>query len=395
MDRRYPQGLNENSTPKMKILIDARFYGLENTGIGRYTIGLVKSLAKIDRKNDYHLLLRKKYFNRLNLPSNWNKILAEIPHYSFNEQRLLPKIIKEVSPDLTHFLHFNVPVTLRGKFVVTIHDLLMHRQKGLEATTLSPIKYFVKRLGYKSVFAFAVKKSRVIIVPSAVVKNELVSYYKIGQDKVVVAHEGVDTLPTAGDRKRILEKFGIDSPYFIYAGNAYPHKNLKRAVEAIVKLNKGRKEPVLFAVACARNAFTEKLEKLVDETGATKYIRLLGFVPDNELGVLYKNSLGFLFPSLSEGFGLPGLEAILAGTLTLCSNIPVFRETYQDVAIYFDPLSSSSIKKAMNEVALLASETRAGLIKKAQRLARRYSWDKMARQTLRVYEDSFSLRSNQ
>ena len=395
MDKCRRKSLNENPTSKMKILIDARFYGLENTGIGRYTIGLIKSLAKIDRKNDYYLLLRKKYFSQLNLPSNWNKVLTEIPHYSFNEQRLLPKIIKEVSPDLTHFLHFNVPVSFRGKFVVTIHDLLMHKQKGLEATTLSPIKYFVKRLGYKGVFAFAVRRSQMIITPSNAVKDEIIEYYKIGGDKIAVIHEGVDALPPRGDKKRILEKFGINLPYFIYTGNAYPHKNLKRALEASLKLNKKRKEPVLFVVVCARSAFTEKLEKLVDEMGAAKYIKLLGFVPDHELGILYKNSLGFLFPSLSEGFGLPGLEAILCGTLTLCSNIPVFKETYEDVAIYFDPFSSSSIKKMMEEVLSMVPEARANLIKKAQKFARRYSWDKMARTTLKVYESCVSLRSGQ
>lgn len=375
----------------MKILIDARFYGLENTGIGRYTIGLVKSLAKIDRKNDYNILLREKYFNQLNLPSNWRKVLTDIKHYSFSEQRLLPKIIKEINPDLTHFLHFNVPVVFRGKFVVTIHDLLMHKQRGLAATTLSPISYFVKRLGYQGVFAFAVKKSQRVIVPSNTVKDEIVDYYKIREEKVVVTHEGVDALPTKGNKTRILKKFGIGSSYFIYTGNAYPHKNLKRAIEAILKLNKKRKEPVLFVIACSRSVFTEKLEKLVDEMGATKWVKLLGFVPDNELGVLYNNSLGFLFPSLSEGFGLPGLEAILCGTLTLASDIAVFKETYRDSVIYFDPLSPSSIKKAMEEAISLAPEKRAGLIRKAQKFAGGYSWDKMAKQTLKVYEDSLSL----
>lgn len=393
MGKRKGFGLNENLTSKMKILIDARFWGLENTGIGRYTIGLVRSLTKIDRKNDYYILLRKKYFNQLNFPSNWNKILADIPHYSFNEQRLLPKIIKDINPDLTHFLHFNVPVIFRGKFVVTIHDLLMHKQKGLEATTLSPIKYFAKSLGYKGVFAFAVKKSQMIIVPSNAVKGEIVDYYNIREDKVVVTHEGVDTLPVKGDKTRILKKFGIDSAYFIYTGNAYPHKNLKRALKAILTLNKKRKDPVLFAIVCARSAFSEKLEKLVDEMGASKYVKLLGFVPDYELGVLYRNSLGFLFPSLSEGFGLPGLEAILCGTVTLASNIPVFKEAYGDCVIYFDPFEPSSIKKAMEGVLSMAPEVRASLIKKAQKFASRYSWDKMARQTLKVYEDSLSLRS--
>jgi hypothetical protein len=125
----------------MKILIDARMYGLENAGIGRYALNLINQLTQLDDKNDYILLLRKKYFDDLTLPKNFKKVLADFRHYSFAEQLMLPKIIANEKPDLVHFLHFNVPVWFTGKFVVTIHDLLMHKQKGLEATTLNPALY--------------------------------------------------------------------------------------------------------------------------------------------------------------------------------------------------------------------------------------------------------------
>lgn len=136
-------------------------------------------------------MLRKKYFNRLNLVSNWKKILADINHYSLGEQTKLPKIINDLKPDLTHFLHFNVPIFYHGKYVVTIHDLLMHKQKGLEATTLTPSRYFLKRLGYKFVFGNAVRKAIKIIVPSQAVKDEVCYYYKVGSEKVVVTYEGI------------------------------------------------------------------------------------------------------------------------------------------------------------------------------------------------------------
>ena len=175
----------------MKIVIDARLYGLENAGLGRYTMNLISELQKLDTKNQYSVLLRKKYFNRLNFGSNWKKVLVDINHYSLKEQIRLPKIIKDLKPDLVHFLHFNVPVFYKGKYIVTIHDLLMHKQMGLEATTLTPSKYFFKRLGYDLVFANAVKKAVKVIVPSQAVKDEVCYYYKLNPEKVVVTYEGI------------------------------------------------------------------------------------------------------------------------------------------------------------------------------------------------------------
>lgn len=175
----------------MRIVIDARLYGLENAGLGRYTTNLINELQKLDRTNEYFILLRKKYFDRLNFVSNWKKVLVDINHYSLAEQIKLPKIINNLKPDLVHFLHFNAPVFYNGKFVVTIHDLLMHKQRGLEATTLTPSRYFFKRLGYGLVFAKAVKKAVKVIVPSQAVKDEICYYYKLNTQKVIVTYEGV------------------------------------------------------------------------------------------------------------------------------------------------------------------------------------------------------------
>src|SRR3989344_7284763 len=133
----------------MKILIDARLYGLENAGLGRYTMNLLSELLKIDRKNQYVVLLRKKYFDELTFPEDWKKVLVDIKHYSFAEQISLPKIIKKENPDITHFVHFNIPVLFRDKFVVTIHDILMHKFAGLSATTLPAPIYFLKQIIYK------------------------------------------------------------------------------------------------------------------------------------------------------------------------------------------------------------------------------------------------------
>lgn len=371
----------------MKILLDARLYGPENTGLGRYVMNLVENLAKIDRRNSYSILLRKKYFDRLNFPSRWKKVLADFRHYSLAEQITLPKIISEIKPDVVHFPHFNVPISFSGKFVVTIHDILMHKQKGLEATTLNPVSYFVKRLGYKLVFGHAVKRAAKVIVPSSFVKKEVGDYYKLDKDKLVVTYEGFDEkfLPTDSGAKD-LRKFSLVAPYFVYAGNAYPHKNLKRLIEAVVLLNQKKDKKVTLVIVSARNVFVSRLEKLVKKMNAGSFIKLLGFVSDSELGALYKNSVAFIFPSLSEGFGLPGLEAMSVGTLVLASEIPVLKEVYKGHAVYFNPYDYTSMEKVMEDALSMEPSARKEIVEEAREFAKRYSWDKMARETIKVYE---------
>jgi len=379
----------------MKILIDARLYGLENAGLGRYLVNLIDELANIDKKNNYVLLLRKKYFKELSVPENWEKVLADFRHYSFIEQTKLPRIISKHKPFITHFPHFNIPLSFKGKYVVTIHDILMHKQKGRQATTLPAPLYYLKRTGYHRVFKKAVYRSEKIIVPSKFVKKELIDFYDLEKEKIIVTYEGADTgIVSKGKKENVFKKYNISSPYFIYAGNAYPHKNLKRVVEAIVLLNKEVNEKVLFVMTSARNVFTEKLKKVIKEIKAEKYVKLLGFVPDHDLGTLFKHSTAFVFPSLSEGFGLPGMEAIQAGTLVLASDIPVFREVYKDSVSYFNPLDFSSITKSMKSTMVILKKEREKRIAKNQSFIKRYSWATMAKQTLKVYENSASVRQS-
>jgi glycosyltransferase involved in cell wall biosynthesis len=231
----------------VKILIDGRLYGLENAGLGRYVINLIDQISKLDIKNEYILLLSKKYFDNLNLPSNWKKVLADFRHYSFAEQIKLPRIINKENPDIVHFPHFNAPVFYRGKYIVTIHDMLMHKSVGLAATTLPAPLYFLKRLGYRLVFDNAVKRSIKIIVPSYSVKKELIKVYGIPENKIEVTYEGVNTNITYSKDN------SVEKPYFVYTGNAYPHKNLKRLIEAVVSLNTNCNQSVNLVIVSSRD----------------------------------------------------------------------------------------------------------------------------------------------
>ena len=97
----------------------------------------------------------------------------------------------------------------------------------------------------------------------------------------------------------------MKADYFVYTGNAYPHKNLLRLVEAMALLNKDRKQIIKLKISSSRGIFTERLEKIIKDRKAEKYVELLGYVSDKDITSLYKNSKSFVFATLSEGFGLP------------------------------------------------------------------------------------------
>ncbi len=382
----------------MKIVIDARMYGLENAGIGRYLINLLNELEKIDSKSKYIVLLRKKYCQRLKLNNNFKKIEADFRHYSFAEQIKLPGILSKYKSALFHFPHFNIPVNFKGRFVVTLHDMTMHKQ-GRGASKLNLPFYYLKRPVYKFIYKKAVNDSKKIIVPTRQIKNELIEYFNIDKKKVSVIYEGLSSIfaEIASSRQQeiVLKKYKLASlKYFIYVGNVYPHKNIKRAIEAIGFLNRKNVREYMLAIVSSRGVFTKRLQKIISELGAHKSVKLLGFVEDKELSILLRNSRAFVYPSLSEGFGLPGLEAMSAGTLVFASDIPVFREVYGKNAIYFNPFDFTAIAKAIEEAAEIKEKTRIEKIARAQHFIKRYSWSKMAKQTLKLYDEScIGLRS--
>lgn len=381
----------------MKILIDARFYGLEYAGLGRYTKNLIDELIKNDRKNSYTLLLRKKYYNKLKLPKNWKKVNAFIDHYTLSEQIKLPKILKKQEVDVVHFPHLNIPIFWQGNFVVTLHDMTMHK-RGRQATTLSLPKYLVKGLIYRLVFRKAVIKSTQIIVPSKSVKRNLVDYYTVKKEKINVIYEGFDKAIVGSipflNKTKILQKYQlVNKKYLLYVGGTYPHKNLDRAIEALSIVNQA-KDKIYFLIASSKSIFTNRLKDAAKKYNVEKYMKFVDFIPDDELGVLMNKSLAFIYPSTSEGFGLQGIEAMASGTLLLASNISTFKEIYQENAIYFNPYDFSSIAKSVIEAKSLKDRKREEMIKKSQQFINRYSWAKMAKQTVSIYEDSYRLRSS-
>lgn len=161
----------------MRIVIDARFWGSKHTGLGIYTQKLVENLARIDKINDYTLLVREK------VDSPFKQKIVNIDAYSLMEQLKLPWVLYQLSPDLVHFPSINVPIFYLKNYVVTVHDLIKHDSKGVATTTKAPLIYWIKYLMYRFVFWWSTSFAKKIIVPSNNVKTRL------NKNNVVVTYE--------------------------------------------------------------------------------------------------------------------------------------------------------------------------------------------------------------
>lgn len=379
----------------MKIGIDGRFYGPKHAGLGRYTKNLIDQLAKIDRQNDYVVFLHTSNaaeFVTDNL--HFSTEIVSTAHYSVKEQLSLPNLLRKHHFDLVHFPHLNVPVGYRQPYVVTIHDLIMHTFKNRAATTRHSVVYEAKHMAYRAVTRNAALRARKVIVPSQAVKKEIVDFYHLPEERIAVTYEAADDLVydtvTKQQADRVLDKYGLSRPFVMYVGNVYPHKNIELLIKSLKQLH--QQCGVKLILPSARSVFLQRTEDMLEQYGVRDLAILPGFVPDEDLQVLYSQALAYVFPTLSEGFGLPALEAMTAGAPVICSDIPVLREICADAAVYFDPHDSESLIKAVDRLHS-NPPARLELIAKGYQRAKQFSWRTMAEQTLVVYEKVGGQRS--
>lgn len=376
----------------MRIVIDARLWS--ESGLGRYIRNLVAELQRIDKTNNYYILHLVKDFDSIAYTNkNFHKVFADFKWYGVDEQIKLPKLIRNLNPDLVHFPHFNVPVFYKGKFVVTIHDLIHQHFATRDSSTLNPILHTVKKIGYKKVFSFAVKNSAKIIVPSKFVKNQLITEWRIKEDKIAVTYEGVDKkiikIIEETEKKfflNVTEKFKIKKPFLFYLGNAQPHKNIYKLIEAFVFLKE--KYPKLSLVLSGpEHFFWEKIKKKSHIGGLSAGkagVIFTGFISDKEMVALYQNAEAFIMPSLEEGFGLPVLEAMMCNCPVISSNEGSLPEIAKDAALYFDPRDENDMAEKITQI-LENKKLRKNLIEKGAKRYKEFSWEEMAMETLKIY----------
>jgi len=363
----------------MNIGIDARFYGTKNKGLGRYIQKLIENLEKIDNNNQYFIFLKKDNFDDYQPKNkNFKKVLANYKWYGIAEQIFIPLKIIKLHIDLMHFPHFNVPLFVPKKFIITIHDLIPFYFPSKAATQLNPLIYKIKYLCYKLVISAALKNSKKIIAVSNFTKKDILKNFpKINPEKIEVIYEGADFY-----QKTNNYNFQYNN-YILYVGNAYPHKNLLTLITAFIKVNEKFKNLKLLIVG-VNDYFFEKIKKTIN---FQKNIIFINNPSDKELIAIYKNASILIMPSLYEGFGLPLIEAMYLGIPTIASNIEIFHEICGKATEFFDPNNPNSLKEKI-ELILENPEKRNVLIKNGLIQAEKYQWKKTAEKILKIYNSN-------
>ena len=360
-----------------KIVIDAREWP---TSTGRYVRNLVENLQEVDTdlSHRYIVLLKPKDMDAWEPKSKrFTKVACPYKEFTFfGEQiRLLWQLVR-LKPDLVHFSMVQQPVLYQGSAVTTMHDLTTLRFHNPAKNRLA---FKLKQSVYRVVNFIAVHKSKMIITPSEYVKDDVARAMRANSRKIRVTYEAGDSI---SDKPQPIEAL-VDKKFIVYVGRPNPHKNLSRLIEAYSRLKHDMPELHL-VLAGKRDALFKRHQHDVERLGIPD-VHFTGKISDGELRWLYEHCEAYVFPSLSEGFGLPGLEAMAHGAPVVSSSATSLPEVYGDAAHYFDPTNVDDIARAIRSV-LTRPELRDKLIRVGQKQVKKYSWKHMAEQTLDIYK---------
>ena len=384
----------------MNIGIDARLYGVYHRGIGRYTEQLILGLSKLKDDNRYTLFMRPKEAQTFNLDkAKFKIIITHTPHYSIKEHFIMPQLIRKSKVDIMHFPHLNVPIWCPISYIVTIHDLIVYHFPDTRATNLPNWKYKIKVLLYNFVLKNAVKKAKKIITVSEFTKRDIVKNLEIDEKKINVTYLGVDKMllhtnimQNTPQFTQVLEdKFKIKKKYLLYVGSAYPHKNLKKLIDAYKIIRTEHERNWQLVLVGREDEFYRRLKDYVEkniDNNLKKDILFTGQVNDKDLDGLYRGAKLFVFPSLYEGFGLPPLEAESRATAVACSKASCLPEVLGDSAYYFDPKDTNAMARAIDKSAGSHS-INDELCSRGLERAKLFSWEEMTRKTADIYSSLF------
>ncbi|HLY19384.1 MAG TPA: glycosyltransferase family 1 protein, partial [Bryobacteraceae bacterium] len=361
-------------------------------GIGTYIRGLLHALADIDQSDEYTLVaLPDDVASFAMLPANFQAIAYRRADSRKRNHLAFPWFLRSLSPSLVHIPLNQVPLFMTEPYVVTIHDmasLLFGTGSGMRVHA----RRFLLRRG--------LLRARRIMAVSDTTRRDVHDALGIPADRIRLVYNAPNPdffLPAEGDRARILERYQIDYPFLLYAGNIRPQKNIPRLVEAFAVVRERlSRHPVyrnlhLIIIGDEISSYPS-VRRAVSQTRVEKVVRFLGFVPFDALRIFFGSAALFVFPSLYEGFGLPPLEAMATGTPVVTSNVSSLLEVLGDAALMVNPENVFEIARGIQE-ALLDDDLRATLINKGKAQAARYSWERTARDVLEVYRESAAIRT--
>jgi len=367
----------------VRIGIDAR--KLHDFGIGTYIRNLLRQLARLDSETDFVLFCRPEdRAGLLALGENFRPVTETAGNYSISEQLRIPMALRREGVTLFHAPHYVLPPLVPCRSVVTIHDCihLMFPQYLPGRTALA---YARGSIG------MAARLAARIITVSESSKRDILRFVDVPAEKIDVIYNAYDERfavePGEEEVVRVRERFQLHDEFVLYAGNVKPHKNLERLIQAFDLVRRRGLERLKLVVIGDEVSKYAALRRAVHKHQLHKYVRFLGYLPEETLAVMYRLAAVFVFPSLYEGFGLPPLEAMVSGTPVVTSNVSSLPEVAGDAAMLVDPYDPHAIADGIYTV-LTDERVRRELRRKGLERARQFSWESAVRRVRDIYLDA-------
>lgn len=365
----------------MVIGIDgSRAFSKDKTGTENYSYQIIKNLAKIDRENKYLIYLR----GGINISKESDQWTDNFQFKVLNFKRLWTQagLAGQTFKDKIDVLFIpahTLPIIRKPglKTVVTVHDL---------GSEYLPKTHQLKQRLYLSLMQkVQLKGATHLIAVSQATKDDLVKKIKINPKKITVVYEGYDEKlfkPIKNDLLiNSLNYYNLKpNGYFLFVGTIQPRKNLGRLITAFASTNNPGN--LSLVIVGKKGWLSDGVYKLPKQLGIERHVKFLDYVPLKDLPALYSGAIALTFPSLFEGFGLPVIEAQACGCPIITSNTSSMPEVAGKGAILVDPYSVDDIVKGVKQLAISKDK----LIKAGFENIKRFSWEKAAKETLRVLE---------
>ncbi len=366
--------------PAVRIGIDTR--KLHDFGIGTYIRNLLRQLARLDRDTDFVLFCRPDDAASLSsLGDNFRAVPETAGNYSVAEQVRIPLALRREGVTLFHAPHYVLPPLVSCRSVVTIHDCIH----------LMFPQYLPNRIAHvyaRASIRLAARRATRVLTVSESSKRDILRFVDVCADKIDVIHNAYDERfgvePREEDVVRVRERYQLHDEFVLYAGNVKPHKNLERLIQAFDQVRKQGLDHLKLVLIGDEISKYAALRRAVHQHQLHKYVRFLGYLPEETLAVMYRLAGVFVFPSLYEGFGLPPLEAMASGTPVVTSNVSSLPEVAGDAAMLVDPYDPEAIAEAISRV-LTDEGLRRDLRQKGLARARQFSWEQSVRRVRDIY----------
>lgn len=367
------------------------------TGIGQYVYQLVHALARIDKENQYVLypffysMFRKEFLKSRQFPQQENfKLLVPkgVPPL------LLRILCNPFSPDylreyffgdeeILHCTNYATPHFRRKKkkIVTTIYDITVFTHpKCHKKLNVVFVRHYIKK---------AIKLADRIIAISNYTKEDLVQHMGVRPERIQVVHLATDAGYKPVEDKplidRVRQKYRLPEKYILFVGAIEPRKNIQTLIYAYARLHKRYREELGLVIAGAKGWQNKDIYQTVEKLEIDDRVVFPGYIAKEDMSALYSGATVFVYPSLYEGFGLPVLEAMSCGVPVITSNVSSLPEIAGDAARLVCPTDVDELIAVLEEV-LDDEELRKQMRQKSIKRASLFSWDRCAKETLKIYE---------